>query len=185
MENKKINQIKEGIEQNKWLVGLVLGVLAVFVVLILLNKKPDVVVSTVEGCRPGDLFSQTSGKPCQDEKLASCLEGDVYDRTTGKPCGEPKINTSTEVLGYEAALKAFSGKSFIFNEECISPTKELEVIKNSKVLIANNSTRTLEIYTPTREKSLLPYHYMTVFLGDIGENTISCNGVVSGVVNVK
>jgi hypothetical protein len=26
---------------------------------------------------------------------------------------------------------------------------------------------------------------MTVFLGDIGENTISCNGVVSGVVNVK
>lgn len=95
-ENQKINQIKSFIVENKWVVGIAVVVLAVFVALALIHKPQLNSEKIVEGCMSGDAFSQTTGKPCKEEALGACKDGDIFDRNTGKYCPgmENKNDTS-------------------------------------------------------------------------------------------
>jgi len=95
MENETINtNMAEGpkVKNNKHMliVGLVLLVVAAIAISLLNSNAAN--KSAVEGCRPGDKFSETSGEPCNDDAVAAigepCKEGDVYSVVTGEPCRE-------------------------------------------------------------------------------------------------
>lgn len=78
------------VQSKKKLIMLIVGVLALATISIFGASKylkPVRLETVVEGCRPGDRFSQTSGAPCRDGILPPpCQEGDIFDRETGEPC---------------------------------------------------------------------------------------------------
>jgi len=191
MENKKMSQIKSFVNQNRRAISIILLVVAVLLSFAFMNKTleaPKTLVSTVEGCRAGDSFSQTTGKPCTGEELGSCKEGDIYDRNTGKPCVqvEDKSTTpNTNPSSYESALKTYAGKSLLFDASCVSNPSELKAAIGSTVLLANNSERTLQVSIQTDSAVLRPYHYLKSFISTAGELAVICNGKTSATVNVK
>jgi hypothetical protein len=96
MDNETINENsaseprKSG-NRNLLLIGLALLVVIVLVISFsVANPAVQESASTVEGCFPGDRFSQTTGEPCGDEDesqvLVPCREGDFYNIETGEPC---------------------------------------------------------------------------------------------------
>ncbi len=90
MENNIIDsnpvEAKMPIKKNMVIIGAILLV-AIVAVIIFINANSSDKIS-VEGCRPGDEFSETTGKPCDPAKMVPCKEGDVYDINTGKPCAK-------------------------------------------------------------------------------------------------
>jgi hypothetical protein len=188
MENKKMGQIKSFVNQNRRVIGIVLLVVAVLLSFAFMNKTLEAPKTLVEGCRAGDSFSQTTGKPCTGEEPESCKEGDIYDRNTGKPCVqvEDKSTTpNTNPSSYESALKTYTGKSLLFDASCVSNPSELKAAIGSTVLLANNSEKTLQVSIQTDSAVLRPYHYMKSFISTAGELAVICNGKTSATVNVK
>ncbi|MFZ2150119.1 MAG: hypothetical protein WAV15_03090 [Minisyncoccia bacterium] len=102
MENDSINENipeedkaptrLEIIQSKKNLIMLIVGVLVLATLAIFGASKylKPVRLETIEdGCRSGDRFSQTTGKPCQGGELPpTCLEGDLFNHETGEPCLE-------------------------------------------------------------------------------------------------
>ncbi len=188
MNNQKLNQIKENIVENKLAFGLVFVAAAVFIVLAFINKTPQTPVKIVEGCKAGDTFSQTTGEPCKDIVQESCKDGDLYDIKTGKPCvGAVDPNTTnTTGSSYDVALKTYTDKTLLFDDQCNTTPKTLDVVMGSKVLLANNSQTSLALSIQGKNAVLKPYHYMTsLSLSVAGEVSVSCNGNNVSTVNVK
>ena len=188
MENKKIGQIKSFVNQNRRAISIVLLVVAVLLLFAFMNKTLEAPKTLVEGCRAGDSFSQTTGKPCTGEELQSCKEGDIYNRNTGEPCvgTEDKSATpNTSPSSYESALKTYAGKSLIFDASCVSNPAELKAVIGSTVLLANNSERTLKVSIQTDSAVLRPYHYLKSFISTAGKLAVICDGKTSATVNVK
>lgn len=182
-------------KQNKksQLIGAGVLLVIIFFIFILTNKKSEApLVSTVTGCVEGDEFSQITGEPCFPEEAPPCKEGDEFNPITGEACDEV-LNTALSPvstaypgsLGYDAALKEYAGKSFLFDASCVSTPKTVEVSLGSRVLVANNSDISLELNIQGRTENLRPYHYMTSSMKTAGEYNVSCNGVSSGMVVVK
>ncbi len=194
MENNKLDQVKLFVNQNR--TNVIIGIIALVVILIaavlIINKKMNKEeVAAVEGCKAGDLFSQTTGKPCfTSELLEACKAGDLYNINTGEPCNEDvkkdtSNNTNKGTLGYAEALKEYAGKSLSFNASCVSTPAVLEAAKGSMILISNDSNVALEISVQGRTKNLSPYHYMLSTLGAAGEISVSCNGSNAAKVVAK
>ncbi len=192
MENKQNSQNSQSLFANKKnknnliIAGIVILVVVGVAIYAFKHAKPVSPELLAEGCRPGDKFSQTSGKPCKTEP--SCPEGELFDKNTGAPCigTEDKTATpATGAMGYEAALKTYAGKSALFDMTCISPTKALNTTVGGKVLIANNSKKTLTFTILGRKVILLPYHYTVATPKTTGEFGIMCNGEVTTFIIVK
>ncbi len=198
MENNTINQIKTMFNENK--TNVILGIVALIVIIVAIvmavnNKKSEKSTEVVEGCKQGDIFSGTTGKPCFEQVFEACKDGDLYNMNTGEPCGDNKTEVNKDGammkadskgnLSYEAALKQYSGKSLLFNASCVSTPATLESTAGTQVLIANNSNATLELSVQNKKAKLLPYHYMLSFMGTKGEVAVSCNGNTATKITVK
>ncbi len=137
------------------------------------NATPDNTVSTAEvqeGCKPGYLFSETTGKPCvTDDATASVLDA-VPTRAPG--------NSS-----YDQVLKQYAGKTLAVNASC--EANDLSVDSGTRVLVANNSAKTLSLSLGSKTASLRPYHYFTTTLREDGEVDLMCNGDSAGTVTVN
>ena len=137
----------------------------------MLGKKNAAVDTTSnglpEGCQPGYLFSETTGKPCpQPEENAA-----VEDR-------------SVAASAYEEAIRLYGGKIVIFDAQCkaLPATQTLPV--DTRVLIANNSPKQLSIAVPGRTEVLDGYHYFTYKLTTAGDVSITCNGAQAATITV-
>lgn len=123
-----------------------------------------------EGCKPGYLFSETTGKPCPSSTESLSVE----DGTTA----------STEASGYEAAVAAYAGKLVVVDAACKATPSALTVGANTRVLIGNNSSSSLTLGLGDRSESLDGYHYFTYSLKSGGDMKVMCNGAEVATITV-
>lgn len=122
----------------------------------------------VEGCKPGYLFSETTGKPCPTTEPLS-VEGE---------------KVATEASGYEAAVAAYAGKLVVVDASCKATPSALTVGANTRVLIGNNSSSNLTLGLGDRSESLDGYHYFTYSLKSGGDMKVMCNGAEVATITV-
>lgn len=161
-------------------VGRIIAVIVAVVVIVALivggsTKKEDTVTKGTElpeGCKPGYLFSETTGKPCPQTDTVS----DSTATTEGV------INTS----GYEAAIRAYAGKVVIFDASC-KPVSMIasSVAPGTRILVANNSEKQLEVAVAGKSEKLDAYHYFTTTLKSAGDAQITCNTKTAATIKVK
>ncbi len=127
-----------------------------------------------EGCSEGSLFSATTGKPCPS--TPTTIGGDSMK--ADKP-------DTTETSGYDEAIKAYAGKMIAFDGDCKPAPASPEFAIGTRILVANNSEKTLILSASGRTETLDRYHYFTVTLPIGGMTDVSCNGAVAATVMVK
>ncbi len=125
-----------------------------------------------EGCKPGFLFSETSGKPCPT------------------PADMTAVTTDTEAAatspsGYDEAVRMYAGKVVLFDAACKTLPEAPTFAAGTRVLVANNSSKTQTLSLGGRTEALDAYHYFTVALKTPGELTAQCNGAAAATVTVK
>lgn len=219
INNNQVNQAKTELNQNKMpeaskpkmedkvaekknrIIGSIILVVIILGIILLTGKKAESPVSKVEGCLPGDIFSQTTGEPCFPEDMEPCKEGEDFNKETGEPCPivttdasikEDKLLTTTVstngvVSSYDTALLEYKDKSVLFDASCNATPKVLGVAVGTRILVANNSTeKNLELKVGSRTEDLRPLHYMLSSRYDVaGEYPVSCGGAVSATISVK
>lgn len=134
----------------------------------------DVVVTQEmpEGCKPGFLFSETSGKPCP-------TPADMTAVTTDTEA------TATSPSGYDEAVRMYAGKVVLFDATCKALPEAPAFTAGTRVLVANNSSKTQTLSLAGRTETLDAYHYFTVALKTPGTIVASCNGTAAANVEVK
>ncbi len=199
-KEKKVEVSKStdnGKDKKNGIIGMVILILIVLGIIFLGGKKTESPVSTVEGCREGDDFSQTTGEPCFPDTMNPCKEGEEFNKETGEPCPIVKAGENETALtpsasltipsSYDNALAEYKNKSVLFDMNCVATPAVLEIPLGTRILVANNSTeKTLEFKIPNRTEDLIPLHFMlSSAFNTAGEFGISCNGKDSAVVKVK
>lgn len=194
---KKVGVSKE--EKKNALIG---GAMVILVILAIIffggKKKEHDMVSKVEGCAPGDLFSQTTGEPCFPENAEPCQIGEEFNKETGEPCpvasaGGNDIALTSNISGnnipssYDNALLEYKDKSILFDASCMPIPAVLEVPIGTRVLVANNSAlKTLDFKVLERTEDLSAFHYMlSGAFNTVGEYPVSCDGKVVATIKVK
>lgn len=129
-----------------------------------------------DGCKPGYLFSETTGKPCP--AISQSTSASAIEATT------PSTTVSTS-SSYASALKTYAGKTIMFDASCKANPAEMTVDAGTRVLVANNSNKTLALALGSKSASLRPYHYFTHTLKEAGEVKALCNGTSTATVTVK
>ncbi len=213
MNNNQVNQagpgkseiIKNGgvskEEKKNRIIGVIVLAVIILGIIFFTGKKTENLVSKVEGCAPGDLFSQTTGEPCFPESMEPCKEGEEFNKETGEPCPEvagdstikdeklltPNTSLGRVASGYHTALAEYKDMSVLFDESCMATPKVLQVAVGTRILVANNSTsNNLELKVLDRTEDLDSLHYMLSSKFDtVGEYPVSCGGNVSATVSVK
>ncbi len=120
-----------------------------------------------EGCKPGYLFSETTGKPCPQPE-----ENKVTD--------EQAVTASA----YEEAIRMYGGKLVVLDAQCKALPAVQTLATGTRILIANNSTKQRTVATPDRTEVLDGYHYFTYKLGAPGEISITCDGAASAKITI-
>ena len=196
---KNVSVSKE--EKKNRIIGAIVLIVVVLGIIFFTSKKAESPVSKVEGCLPGDIFSQTTGEPCFPEDMEPCKEGEDFNKETGEPCGvvagddsirdDKLLTTSGSMNGvptsYDGALLEYKDKGILFDASCGAIPKVLEVPLGTRILIANNSTeKNLELKVQNRTEDLSPLHFMLSSRFDaVGEYSVTCAGAVSATVVVK
>ncbi|MEO7596930.1 MAG: hypothetical protein ABIS26_00795 [Candidatus Paceibacterota bacterium] len=184
MKEPKVNLTEPSVKKKLILLGVI--VLVVVGGLIYATSRVYKEPVVVEGCKSGDQFSETSGKPCSGEVLTTCQPGELFDRSNGEPCIGVEDQNALPTTGYEAALKAYEGKSVLFDAACAPTPKSLSLSTGAKVLLVNNSKKNMELVAQGIKGSLLPYHFMVSSFSTAGEFPVTCNGKVSSAtISVK
>lgn len=163
------------------LILLILAVIALGIFVVKKYKPPVV----VEGCHEGDVFSQTTGKPCNGEEPKTCQPGEIFDRNTGAPCLGSVDKNATPSAEYQATLTEYAGKSMLFNDKCVPDVNPLNIKVGTKIVIANNSQTILELVTGGANAILPPYRSAFSTFAKAGKFPVSCNGKDVASVVVK
>jgi hypothetical protein len=168
-------------ENNNRKVGRIIAIIvAVLVIAALIvggmKKKTDTATDTTaalpEGCKPGFLFSETTGKPCPQTETGA----DAYKADEGM------VNTS----GYEAAIRQYAGKVVIFDGAC-KPISMISgtIAPGTRILVANNSEKQLALSVAGKSATLDAYHYFTTTLRTTGDTSITCDSKSAATITVK
>jgi len=158
---------------------IIATVVAVLVIIALViggaRKKTDAPVTIgdtlPEGCKPGFLFSETTGKPCP-------IVDDATSATDTKPEG---ISSA-----YEAALKEYAGKLIAFDGAC----KQIAgiagpIATGTRILVANNSPKQITLGVGGKTETLDGYHYFTTTLRTKGDLKVSCENKEAAMIKVQ
>lgn len=129
------------------------------------KSSDDAVLSD---CKPGDLFSQSTGKPCPQ----------TADTTT-----DTSADTAT-VSGYEAAIREYAGKVVVFDGACKPLPANPTFAPGTRILIANNAPKAATIAFADKTESLDGYHYFTYSL-KTADVMVTCNGAPAVTISVK
>ena len=183
MSNQDTNQqpqTPETQERNKKIMRAVVVVIVVIVIAVLasgsMTKRPSdtktVSDELPEGCKPGFLFSETSGKPCPAPATAALDDTDREESTT-------------ETSGYEEAIRAYAGKLVLVGTECKATPSETTVAVGTRMLVANNTDKTQTLSLGGRTEELEGYHYFTVALKTAGTMKATCNGADVATITVQ
>ncbi len=124
---------------------------------------------------------------------ADCKPGDVFSKETGKPCPSAIETADTEVRtatsngpgGYEEAIRMYAGKVIIFDAACKSLPVTPMFTVGTRILVANNSSVALTLALSDKSEKLDPYHYYTYALKTAGDMVVTCNGAAAATISVK
>lgn len=159
-------------------IGRVIAVIVAVIViaaLIIGGGRTSETVSTAdglpEGCKPGFLFSETTGKPCPQEE--SVVANDTV------------LATTTGSSAYEDAIRTYAGKVVVFDAACKPVATPSSVTAGTRVLIANNSDKELTLAVGQKSEVLDGYHYFTTTLTTKGDAKVMCNGKEAATISVK
>ncbi len=144
--------------------------------------EPPVVIP---GCKPGDKFSQTTGEPCKDEAEPVCKEGELFDRNTGDPCIGAEDKSATPGENFQELIASYAGHNIVLDGACVAAPKLLSVALNTKILIANNSQKILEVIVQGKKEVLPPYRSLITTPAKAGTFPVTCNSAPVAVINVK
>lgn len=165
-KNRKIGRI----------IAIVVAVVVIAALIVGGAKKKDGPADTTaavpEGCKPGFLFSETTGKPCPQADT-----GTDADKTD-----EGVVNTS----GYEAVIRQYAGKVVIFDGAC-KPISMISgtIAPGTRILVANNSEKQLALSVAGKSATLDAYHYFTTTLRTTGDTSITCDSKSAATITVK
>lgn len=159
-------------------IGRIIAVIVAVVVVVALiiggsskkNKEAATDTTLPEGCKPGFLFSETSGKPCPQDKATTT------DTTTPAP-----VATSA----YEDAIRTYAGKVIVFDASCKPVATTALVTAGTRVLVANNSDKQLTLALGAKSEVLDGYHYFTTTLSAKGDAKVTCNSKDAVTITVK
>lgn len=159
-------------------IGRIIAVIVAAIVVVALiiggssKKNEEAATDTTlpEGCKPGFLFSETSGKPCPQDKTTTT------DTTTPAP-----VATSA----YEDAIRTYAGKVIVFDAACKPVATTASVNAGTRVLVANNSDKQLTLALGAKSEVLDGYHYFTTTLSAKGGAKVTCNGKDAVTITVK
>lgn len=116
-----------------------------------------------EGCKPGYLFSETTGKPCPADADVSVSASSSFDQ----------------------AIRAYAGKTILLDSSCSAYPATATFAPNTRVLVVNNSAATFNVALADKKEELSGYHYFTTSLKTAGEYKVSCNGADKAVITIK
>lgn len=164
-------------EKNRKIGRIVAVTVAVIVIAALIvggarkGEAPTVTGDMPEGCKPGFLFSETTGKPCPQPE----------DTSTTEEKTDAGIPTA-----YEAALKEYAGKLVAFDATC----KQVAgiggaVAAGTRILVANNSPKQLTIAVDGKKETLDGYHYFTTTVKTKGDVKVSCENTDAATIKVQ
>lgn len=165
--------------KNRKIGRIIAIVVAVIVIaaLIIGGARKDAPVDTAtvvvpEGCKPGFLFSETSGVPCPQTETPESVQTDT----------EGVLNTSA----YEAAIRQYAGKVVIFGEAC-KPISTISgsIAPGTRILVANNSNTSLALAVAGKSEVLDGYHYFTTTLKTAGDTAVTCDAKTAAIIKVQ
>ncbi len=139
------------------------------------DKNVSTLSDMPEGCKPGYLFSETTGKPCPTDDATASAFTAVNKKTS-------KASTSSS---YDQVLKAYAGKTILVDGSCAATPSTASFDAGTRVLVANNSTKSLALALGTKSATLAPYHYFTTTLNTVGDVSAYCNGTAVSAISVK
>ncbi len=151
-----------------------------------------VIILVIIAALVGNGSLKRSVAPTMDNVPVDCKPGDLFSQTTGKPCPTPtdspaNVDAAASVgpSGYEEAIRMYAGKVVIFDAACkplpVAPT----FAKGTRILVANNSTKTQTLTVAGKSEVLDAYHYFTVPLATVGDTVVTCNGAPAATISVK
>lgn len=133
-----------------------------------MKQSSDTVTRTgTEDCKPGDLFSQSTGKPCPQPEENAAVDD------------QPAVASA-----YEEAIRLYGGKIVVLDAQCKALPAAQTLPVDTRVLIANNSPKQLTIAVPGRTEVLDGYHYFTSRLTTAGDISVTCNGAPAATITV-
>lgn len=174
---------KKQVRKKLFFLGFI--VLVILAGLIAVTAKLYTPPTVVEGCQPGDSFSQTTGKPCKEIKVEACVEGELYNSTNGEPCVGVEYINAVPGENFAALLKSYAGRSFLLDANCLSTPKLLNVSLNTRILTVNNSKKVIEVDILGENIILEPYRSLVSYVTTAGLFPLTCNGGVSASLIVK
>jgi hypothetical protein len=146
-----------------------IAVLLVIIIALFINARSHrtageqaAVDTTTTGCNPGDLFSQTTGKPCVLPTAAD--------------------NADTD---YQSTVMSYRGKSLTFIAGCAALPADATYDKGTRVLINNISSAPITVTLNDKKVILSPFHYATTVFAKTGTFAATCNDKEVAHVTVK
>ena len=162
-------------EKNRKIGRIIAVVVAVVVIAALVvggtRKSEETAVTTdlPEGCKPGYLFSETTGKPCPQPEAAA----------------ETPATSVASSSAYEEALRTYAGKLVMFDAACKPVAVPGSLAVGTRILVANNSEKQLTLAVGEKKEVLDGYHYFTTTLSAKGDAKVLCEGKESFTISVK
>lgn len=157
MDNKNNTSNGSGVTNNR---NLWISIAAIIVVLAIIvfgsrAKAPAEV--------PADTASDTTTQQSALQKL-------------GGANATASATVSNE-FSYDAALKAYDGKTVSIGEDCSATPKALSLTGKNRVLFTNASNAPVTLGIAGNTVTLAPFHYKTYTLSTPGVYPVSCGAV--------
>lgn len=147
-------------------------VLLVIIIALVINARHNrtapvkevVDTSVVEGCKPGFLFSETTGKPCAPS--------------------ETPTTKAIVVSDYDSVVASYETKKIVFTDACVATPIESTYAVGTRILLTNTGTTSADIVLGDKEVTLAPFRYATTVLKTAGTFSATCNDKEVASVNV-
>lgn len=162
-------------QKNRKFINIAIAIIVLVVIGALVSngkwkKRPDI---------------DSSGLSTQTELLEGCKPGYLFSETTGKPCPAETNITETASSSFDQAIRAYAGKTILLDASCSAYPATATFTPNTRVLVVNNSAATFVVALADKKEELSGYHYFTTSLKAAGEYKVSCNGVDKAVITIK
>lgn len=136
----------------------------------------------------GNGFLKRTAAPMEGDVPAGCKPGDLFSETTGKPCPQQEVSSdeqSTVASVYEEAIRTYAGKLVVLDANCKALPTNPVFTAGTRILVANNAAKAATVSVAGRTESLDGYHYFTVTLPTKGDVPLTCNSTPAVVIKVQ
>lgn len=164
-------------EQGSRKIGKIIAIVVAGIVMVALivggirKKEPTPVAESQlpDGCKPGYLFSETTGTPCPQPSA-------------------PALETSsikTTQTSYQETVNAYTGKMMVFGPNCTLGATVASTKVGTRMLFANDGGMPVTITVGDRVQKLEGNHYFTMVFKAKGTIPVQCNAMDIANISIQ